>query len=231
MSELTKTSMMSVYPEVLDKDFIFNALGQSAAEAIGEAFIASEDSGIYTRIDQLNDMMLDVLAQDFNISWYDKSFSLEVKRRVIAAAFATHRRMGTKGALLTAIRAIWPSTLVEEWYQYGGDPYYFRIRIGAESDLNPVQLESLKKTILLYKNERSWLEDGWIIFGFYCGITVHTSTDGQKYSTLVCGSVLCGTEPRQYTYVDPGQGPIVQSSAGYSSYSPRLCGTPLNALM
>lgn len=219
---LNKSSMMSVYPSVLDKDALFNALGQSAAEAIGAAFIEADKAGIYTRIDQLDEGILDILAHDFNISWYDYDYQLETKRRVIAAAFAVHRRMGTRGAMVKAICAIWPNSTVEEWPEYGGDPYYFRVLVEANKGDSgePIHFDSIDKTVQLYKNERSWLQDGKVVLRIYCGIVINTSKDGQFFHPPACGTL-----PRVSTHGNVnGTGVIIGTEHGDSRYHPVLAG-------
>lgn len=227
MSEqLSKDTLMQVYPSVLDKDALFNALGQSAAESIGEAFLNVKKTSIYTRIAELDEGVLDILAKDFGISWYDYDFQLDTKRRVVAAAFSVHRHMGTAGAMITAICAIWPDSTVEEWFDYGGDPYYFRVLVNASGD-EPIRFDSIDKTVQLYKNERSWLQDDRVILRIYCGIIINTSIDSQKYSVPICG-----TQPRVSTHGDVGEGGIqLGTSFNAAHYSPRPCGTPLGSLM
>ena len=69
MSKLSKDTLMSIYPGVLNRDQLFNALGQSAAESLGEAFLNVKHTNIYLRIAELEEGVLDILAKDFNISW------------------------------------------------------------------------------------------------------------------------------------------------------------------
>lgn len=230
MSELSKDVMMSVYPSVLNKDKLFNALGQVAAEAIGKAFIDSDKAGVYTRIDQLDEGILDILARDFNISWYDFNYSLQTKRRVIAAAFSVQRKLGTKGAMEKAICAIWPNSSVEEWFDYGGNPYYFRVLVEANTDDDgneEIHFDRIDKTVQLYKNERSWLQDGQVVLKITCGIVIETSADGQKFHPTVCGTL-----PRVSTHGDASEsGLIVGASIGSNNYHPIPCGTPLGSLM
>ena len=35
---------------------------------------------IYTRIDELPEWLLDILARDFAVDWYDRSYTLEEKK-------------------------------------------------------------------------------------------------------------------------------------------------------
>ena len=225
---LNKSSLMSLYPSVLDKDQLFNALGQTVAELLGEAFIQTKQADIYTRISELDEGVCDILAKDFNISWYDYNFKVETKRRVIAAAFSVHRHFGTTGAMITAICAIWPNSNVEEWFKYGGNPYYFKVMVQAnDGEGEPIEFSKIDKTVQLYKNERSWLEGGSVILLISCHVVIETGKDGQKYH-----SIPCGTIPRISTHGDVSDGDLnVGASLGFGKYNSIPCGTPLGALM
>ena len=155
MSKMTAETLMQVYPPVLEKDQLFNALGQATAEILGEAFLNTKHASIYTRVMDLSEGVLDILAKDFAIAWYDYNYPLETKRRVIAAAFSVYYNNGTKAALETALRAVYPDARVEEWFEYGGEPFYFRVVLN-EPDID---FDEVKKMIELYKNERSHLHD------------------------------------------------------------------------
>lgn len=228
MSKLSKSTLMQLYPSVLDKDKLFNDLGQAVAESLGEAFLNVKNSNIYCRIAELDEGVLDILAQDFNISWYDYDFQLDTKRRVIAAAFSVHRHLGTAGAMKTAICAIWPNSAVEEWFEYDGDPFYFRVLVNAnEPGQEPIAFDKIDKTVQLYKNERSWLEDGTVILRIYVPIVVNTSKGNQKFHPPVCGTL-----PRVSTHGDASESGIrLGTSSGSVKYTSRPCGTPLGSLM
>ena len=225
---LNKSSLMGLYPPVLDKDKLFNALGQSAAELLGDAFLKTAKADIYTRINELDEGVCDILAKDFNISWYDYNFKVETKRRVIAAAFSVHRHFGTSGALITAISAIWPNSTVEEWFQYGGDPYYFKVMVQANDEHGePIEFSKIDKTVQLYKNERSWLENGRVILLISCNVVIETKQENHKYH-----SIPCGTVPRISVHGDVEDGGLnVGASLGLGKYNSIPCGTPLGALM
>jgi len=155
MSKMTAETLMQLYPPVLDKDELFNALGQATAEVLGQAFIDTKHASIYTRISELNEGVLDELSKDFAIAWYDYNYPLETKRRVIAAAFSVYFNNGTKGALETALKAVYPDARVEEWFEYEGDPFCFRVVLNEPG----IDLPTVQKMIELYKNERSHLEE------------------------------------------------------------------------
>ena len=215
---LNKSSLMGLYPAVLNKDELFNALGQSAAELLGDAFLKTAKADIYTRINELDEGVCDILAKDFNISWYDYNFKVETKRRVIAAAFSVHRHFGTSGALITAISAIWPNSKLEEWFEYGGDPYYFRVAVHAsENDSEPIDSEKILNTINLYKNERSWLESDAIVV-----VVIKTDSQSHLYHTPICGTL-----PRWANHGSMENDGLQLGTGSESAvYSVKRCGQP-----
>ena len=53
----------------------------------------------WDQIDNMNDAQLDEMAWEFNIDWWDSSFSLETKRSVICTCYRVHEKRGTKWAV------------------------------------------------------------------------------------------------------------------------------------
>jgi hypothetical protein len=94
-----------------------------------------------------------------HVDWYDYSYPIEVKRRTIRDSIQVHRRLGTKYAVEKALGAVYPGTKVEEWFEYGGDPYKFRVVIGAtEAGITAGHQAAVLDRVRFYKNLRSHLE-------------------------------------------------------------------------
>lgn len=129
---LTADNMMQQFPIALQKDPKTVALGQAIAKVMESRQDEIDSLRIYTRIDELPEWLLDILARDFAVDWYDKSYTLEEKRKTIKDSFYVHRHRGTKAAVERAISAIYPNPKVLEWFEYGGDPYHFKLRITVD---------------------------------------------------------------------------------------------------
>ena len=126
---LTAEQMMDSFPLALQKDPKMVALAYSIANVLEQRLDEINLGQIYTRIDQLPEDLLDILAKDFAVDWYDHDYDLAAKRRTIKSAPYIHRHRGTAGAVLRGIRAIYPGSRLEEWWQYGGEPYHFRVML------------------------------------------------------------------------------------------------------
>ena len=57
------------------------------------------------------------IAYDFKVDWWDPDYSLEEKRRTLSDSWRVHKMLGTRAAVETAIRAIYPKTEVKEWFE------------------------------------------------------------------------------------------------------------------
>ena len=95
------------------------------------------------------------------MDWWDPNYSLEEKRRTLKGSWYVHKHMGTRAAVETAIRAIYPLTTVEEWFEYeGGKPYHFRLRINITSDSGDRERQRrVLERLNFYKNLRSHVDE------------------------------------------------------------------------
>ena len=78
---------------------------------------------------------------------------------MIAASPAVHRLKGTRGAVERAVAAVWDGAEVEEWFEYGGDPYKFKVRAEVTSaGFSQDDWDLIVKVALATKNVRSHLD-------------------------------------------------------------------------
>lgn len=83
---LTADNMMQQFPIALQKDPKTVALGQAIAKVMESRQDEIDSLRIYTRIDELPEWLLDILARDFAVDWYDRSYTLEEKRKTSRTA-------------------------------------------------------------------------------------------------------------------------------------------------
>lgn len=104
--------------------------------------------------------LLDVLAWEMHVDvWqgWDGDLSIEEKRTLIEQSIDWHQHKGTKYAVEQMLKTVFRTGYVTEWYQYGGDPYYFRIIVNETIDAE--RLDRVIQGIYAVKNIRSWLDD------------------------------------------------------------------------
>ena len=113
---------------------------------------------IYPAIDNLNEQLIDYLAVQMHVDEYDDTENLDVKRQQVKQSFLLHRLKGTKYAVQKAVSTVYQSAKVEEWPEYSGEPYHFRVT-GITAPMNETKtINKLVRLINAYKNTRSWLD-------------------------------------------------------------------------
>lgn len=140
----------------------FKALERVLA-GIDAGRISRIDADIIRRIhdpDQCPEAFLPLLAWEYSVDEWDPSWPVGTKREVIKASYEVHRHKGTAYGLETAIKALQLGARVEEWFEYGGPAYRFRLRVDLRSDQpwSSADQSLMVRTALRTKNVRSRLE-------------------------------------------------------------------------
>lgn len=156
---ITAQNLLRALPEVLRRDENMNALAEAIAEQLVPCVADTDNPRIFPRIDELSETLLDILAWDFKVDWWDYSYSLQEKRNTLRRSWYVHKHMGTPSAVEAALSAIYPNSKVEEWYVYGGEPYHFRLLIPVDAaTLDAEKHAKVLSLVSFYKNLRSVLD-------------------------------------------------------------------------
>lgn len=173
MISLQQVSFSTLLPPNL-QDVQTRALGAAWDQAFRKLVDYTERvSMTFAFVMELDEEMADHLCLSLDIKGYKADLSLQKKRLLIRSALLNYSRMGTKAALEDAVGIIHGGTTVQENWEYGGQPYFFRVAVDAAQErvtVNP--MGRLLDTIMEYKNVRSWLQ----------GITVDVIEPGSIYT-------------------------------------------------
>lgn len=156
---LSAQNLMASLPQVLQNDPDLAALASSIADILARRGEEIRRVAIYSRIDELPEDLLDILAYDFKVDWWDAGFSVEEKRKLLKSSWHVHRILGTKAAVITAVDAVFPGAQISEWFEYGGEPYHFRLLLDSTfENITPEKHQKVIDSISYYKNLRSVLD-------------------------------------------------------------------------
>lgn len=176
---LTKENLVATLPSALREDPAVVALAETLAELLAAR---PEEIGrmlIYPAIETLDEGLLDILAYDFKVDWWDPEYSLEEKRRTLKDSWSVHRMLGTKAAVELAISSIYPGARVIEWFEYDGAPYHFKLKINvATEDTSSERHRRVLERVRFYKNLRSQLDEIIYIIQAEGVATGHTAAAG-----------------------------------------------------
>lgn len=157
MISLYQSNITDILPEVFAEDAKVKALGYAVQKAVRRLIDYCRNISVYAVIDNAPDSVLDLLAVELNTQYYDDSQTIEVKRSLIKNTLVWYTKIGTPAAVLEAVEAIFGSGEVEEWFEYGGDPYHFKVRTSNINSTDEM-IQRLTDIVGTMKNVRSHLE-------------------------------------------------------------------------
>ena len=179
---------------------------------------------IYSRIDDLPEALIDILAYDMHVDWYDYSYPLKVKRDILKGSVRVHKKMGTKYAVEKALGALYPQSEVEEWYQYEGEPHHFHIVCDVTENRVTASFQDIINAVMMYKRLSSHLDE--VVYQASVGIRIETHTDFFLYKNPATGSLLAGTYPQRIRRgVQAGNVIVVGTDAAGFIFLPTQAGT------
>lgn len=158
MNSLQDYSIATLLPESLKKDPFVVALGEAVEKELKEAYREAESMSNFSDVDKLPEPLLDYLAHQKHVDFYDNTLPIEKKRGLVKNATMWHRKKGTKWAVEQVVSLIFNNSQVTEWFEYGGNPYFFRVET-EQALTDETEVSRLVKLIDSAKNRRSWLEN------------------------------------------------------------------------
>ena len=96
---LTVENLLNVLPDELRQDEKMLALATGVAEILTARPTEIEQNMLYQHIDTLPEDLLDQLAHDFGVSWWDNDWDIEQKRATFRESWHVRRHLGTKYAV------------------------------------------------------------------------------------------------------------------------------------
>lgn len=155
--DLTNVDLLSLQPQFLREDPVTIALCKAFQPVFSQLGEAIKAVLLYTNIDNLPGDVLDELAWGMNVTWYNTQDTLPARRETIKRALSVFARMGTAGAIKDAVAANFGDSVVEEWWEYGAEPGYFRI-IVEDPSATAERAADFVRTVNAVKNVSSWLD-------------------------------------------------------------------------
>ncbi|WP_338950744.1 phage tail protein I [Fusobacterium nucleatum] len=158
MNKLEHASYTAIFPENLKKYKNLTAFSKNIENTFKTYIINKiQYLAFFYNLEIQEDKVLDEIAWFFNIDKYRIDLDREIKIKLIKSAYWVHSKKGTKTAVISQLKNLNYEIKIEEWFEYGGRPFTFRLITGNESkDKN--WLKNVLSLIEEYKNVRSILE-------------------------------------------------------------------------
>lgn len=182
-------------PDPLKRDPKMKAFAAAVTKELLEVSGNIETVLIYSRIDELPEDLVDILAFDMHVDWYDYSYPLSVKRDILKHSVNVHKKMGTKYAIEKALGALCPQSEVEEWFEYGGEPHHFRVVCDVTGNRITASYTDIVNAVKMYKRLSSHMEE--VTYQSSICTRILTHTDCFLYKAPLTGRLTAGTYPQR----------------------------------
>ncbi len=213
MSETIYESDFTKYlPQALASDIKMVALAKAITDELLTVSGEMKNVLIYARIDDLPEELVDVLAYDLHVDWYDYSYPLAAKRDLLKSSMRVHKKMGTKYAIEKALSALYPESEVEEWFQYEGEPGHFHIVCDVTNSRITASFSDIVRAVKMYKRLSAHFDE--VVYQSHIHCEIHTHTDVFLYHAPTTGKLHTGTYPqRNIKGVNYGRNIVVGTEA------------------
>ena len=158
MNDIYSTDFSEFLPGALRHDIKMIALARTLTEKLLAVSGSMDSVLIYSRFEELPEDLVDILAYDMHVDWYNYNYPLRIKQDIVKNSVRVHKRMGTKYAVETVINSLHPQSRLEEWFEYGGNHHCFRIVINADNREHEIDIDKIIKSINMYKRLSAHLE-------------------------------------------------------------------------
>ena len=157
--DLQSVSLLDILPPNLLADKQIYAAARALDDELQKITAATRNALLLPRLDELSEEVIDLLAWQWHVDFYEPSMSIETKRQLVRESIAWHRIKGTKAAVEKMARTVFKGGVVTEWFEYGGEPYHFRIDVLNAPNMTEERRGRLLAVVNASKNTRSWLDE------------------------------------------------------------------------
>ncbi len=156
--DIYTVSLRDIAPSSIASDPQIQAMIEAIDPELQGVSFDTREALIYSRIDELPEPVVDLLAWQFHVDFYEPmGMSLDVKRGLVKTAILVHKRKGTQWAVQQICDVVFGTSTVEPWHEYGGEPYHFRVTVDGSFPA-PDAWEKFYRALTVTKSERDWLD-------------------------------------------------------------------------
>lgn len=227
MIKLTDARLTDALPKTLAEQPWVQALAEASRKMRRRVMAYADRTRLFCDIDEASEEALDALAVELQTPLYKNDYPLTVKRQIVKNSMLYYIRSGTRGAIEELLADIYQGAEVEEWFEYGGEPNYFRVAIDISrttvpvAEMTPAELEGWLYSV---KRASSALES--LSYVIRHAIIIGCKVEAFLQSPPECGTLECGTYPEAST-LGWSAGAWLQIAGRADAYlvNPPECGT------
>lgn len=152
--------LAELLPPSIAVDGQFIAAANACDPRLVDVLDAAGLVSLWSRLDEIDEPLLSELARQLHVDFWEDGITAETRRNLIRESIAWHRIKGTRGAVVRMLEYLGYACEIDEWWQYDGEPWFFRVLIDLADDQSLVLDDwgFFVTAVDAAKNVRSWLE-------------------------------------------------------------------------
>ena len=147
--------LTDIMPGNITRNPEVKALSYALQQACRLLYRYSQRIYIYSNMDEQPEEVIDLLAAELRTQYYSSMMDIGTKRQLVKNTLVWYTGAGTPAAVEELVSAVFGDGKVEEWFEYGDEPFYFRIIVNTAP--MPDMISYLDNMIGKVKNTRSHL--------------------------------------------------------------------------
>ncbi len=152
-------NMTDIMPGSLKGDPAVQAMGYAISNMVKRVVEMSGKARVYAAIDGMGEDALDLLAVELRAKYYGDWLTLQEKRGIVKRTLLWYCKAGTPFAVQELADFVFQEAKIEEWFQYGGSEYLFRVIANIiDKDITLEKFLKFLEAVYEVKNTRSHLE-------------------------------------------------------------------------
>lgn len=157
MIEYADGEVTNLLPEYFTKDPYCISLSYAIKRAVSKMLFFSERTKLYGNIHALPEEILDYLALELNVTYYDTEYDIDKKRDLIQNSILLKMYAGTKYAVDVLCDNIFYNADVTEWFDFQEkkEPGQFDVSITADQQIHSEMYSKFSSLIEQVKNASS----------------------------------------------------------------------------
>ena len=185
-------------PDILRKDKRLRAFAELEGKNFKEVSVKLPYLFVY-KLENLSDSEFEDLAWQFDISKVEWELATDRKQKeeLIKNNILLKAKRGTPWAVKRVLELLGLQGQIKEWFEYGGQPYRFKVELGVENrEITTSLRDELIKLINEYKNERSWLDELILSYLAKAQVNILTGTmaESTAHSEMITGFEFSSSE-------------------------------------
>ena len=115
------------------KDVQTKAFMYACDRQIKKLLECAEKIKVWCALETIDEKFLDYMAAEYRTPFYKSSLNTAAKRELIINTQHWYMKLGTAKAINEMLLVVFSGnvTTVEEWFDYGGKPWHFRVKVGV----------------------------------------------------------------------------------------------------